>query len=81
MCCSTFNLHRPAQTVQTNHLHNQTSEWKETSITAKPPALIPPLTFQREEREATTEELSSLTIMTVKAPEVSVLHVHERAQH
>lgn len=51
------------------------------SITVKPPAPTPSLTLQREGREATTEELSSLTAVIVRAPEVSVSYVHERAQH
>lgn len=81
VCCSTSNLYRPAQTVQMNHLHNHTSEWKEMSISVKPPAPTPSLTLQPEEREATTEELSSLTAVIARAPEVSVSYVPERAQH
>lgn len=76
VCYSIFNLHRPAQTVQMTHLHNYTSEWNR-HITARPLAPIPPLVLQWDHRE----QLSSLTTVVVRAPEVSASYILEQAQH
>lgn len=76
VCYSIFNLHRPAQTVQMTHLHNHTSEWNR-HIAARPLSPIPPLVLQWDHRE----QLSSLTTVVVRAPEVSASYILEQAQH